>query len=269
MDPERVDRPHYGWYHRGMTIGLVGIGLGALILFFLSFPLRSIGRILRAIVGILVVITCLWPGLGLLFINVVSNRWFYLAPKMNQINALKKPQILDIGCGTGRTTLKIAKALENGGHLLGIDIFDPKIIDGNSLETIQRNAELEGVANKTSFQYGSALDIPFDDEKFDFITSSFVIHEFIEHEHWKKNDEGITNQVQALREIHRVLKPGGYVFIMEFYRPSVMATLLLGPQSFVFPKASYWQRILNDHGFQNISVDRVGPTAIFAGQKAL
>ena len=89
------------------------------------------------------------------------------------------------------------------GEVIGIDIWLP-MAGGTSKETALRNAEIEGVTGKVKFQRGDARRIPYPDNHFDKVIASFAIHVIPRKEREK-----------ALREMVRVLKPGGIFAILE------------------------------------------------------
>ena len=106
-------------------------------------------------------------------------------------------QILDIGCGNGGLTVKTAKKHKNS-KVTGIDYWGKKWEYSKNL--CDRNAAIEGVAERTTFQKASAASLPFDDEYFDAAVSNFVFHEV-----------GYTkNKREVIREALRVVKKGGY-----------------------------------------------------------
>jgi ubiquinone/menaquinone biosynthesis C-methylase UbiE len=113
-------------------------------------------------------------------------------------------QALDIGCGNGPIAIGVAKRFPNA-HVTGIDIW-PRFW-GYSQRTCERNAEIEGVADRVNFQKASASALPFDDEHFDAAVSSFVFHEV--HDLKDKRD--------VVKEALRVVKKGGaFAFLDPF-----------------------------------------------------
>lgn len=98
-------------------------------------------------------------------------------------------RVLDIGCGTGRLGLLVAEMLNEDGRLVGIDPLTERI----------RIAGSKTAPATVSFHVGVAEDLGFlDCESIDIVFLSAVFH-------W------LTNKERALREISRVLKPGGRI----------------------------------------------------------
>jgi ubiquinone/menaquinone biosynthesis C-methylase UbiE len=102
--------------------------------------------------------------------------------------------LLDVGCASGSITIGLAKAVEPG-QVTGVDI---------SKIEIERGQE-RAVDNKISnilFEVGSAYQLDFPDKSFDALFS----HNVLEH---------LSAPDKALKEMHRVLKPGGIIGIRD------------------------------------------------------
>jgi ubiquinone/menaquinone biosynthesis C-methylase UbiE len=101
--------------------------------------------------------------------------------------------VLDIGCGNG----KLAIAMANKGNVVtGLDVSKIAIQTAKELHNnIAPDLPVE-------FKFGDARKLPFEDQSFEYITSQDLV------EHISENDFK-----EHLREVYRVLKPGGrYVF---------------------------------------------------------
>jgi ubiquinone/menaquinone biosynthesis C-methylase UbiE len=105
---------------------------------------------------------------------------------------------LDVGCGPGQFTILVAERLP-AAEIWGIDLA-PTMID-----LARRHASVSPAAARLHFEVGDVARLPFPDEHFDAVVSSGSI------KHWP-------DQIGALREIHRVLAPGGRLFIGEMNR---------------------------------------------------
>jgi arsenite methyltransferase len=113
--------------------------------------------------------------------------------------------VLDVGCGRGLLLVGAAKRLTRGGKAFGIDIWQAEDLSGNRPEAALENARLEGVADRVEVRTADMRRIPFPDGTFDRIVSSGAIH----------NLYAAPDRAEALREIARVLKPGGQVVIFD------------------------------------------------------
>jgi arsenite methyltransferase len=113
-------------------------------------------------------------------------------------------QIIDLGCGRGAVLLMAAKLLPEG-KATGVDVWRASEQSGNALSVTQRNAELEGVADRVELYTADMRQLPFPDSSFDLVLSSVAIHNI-------RSAEGCR---QAITEAVRVLKPGGRLVIAD------------------------------------------------------
>jgi len=113
-------------------------------------------------------------------------------------------QVLDVGCGHGMMLIAAAQRLTTG-HATGIDIWSQADQADNSPEATMENARLEQVADRVEILNADARKIPFPDNSFDVVLSSFVIH----------NLHKASDREQILREIARVLRPSGQLAIAD------------------------------------------------------
>jgi arsenite methyltransferase len=112
-------------------------------------------------------------------------------------------QVLDVGCGSGLLMIGAAKRLTTG-KAVGVDIGDRNLEYGSTPENAWANARIEGVADRVQIKDGNACQLPFPDAIFDLVVTSNMLH------HISK-----TERSQAVREMARVLKPGGRLAIAE------------------------------------------------------
>ncbi|MEU7744198.1 class I SAM-dependent methyltransferase [Nonomuraea sp. NPDC049158] len=118
-------------------------------------------------------------------------------------------QVLDLGCGRGMVLLLAAQRLR-GGRATGIDLWSGKDQSGNAESVTRANAEAEGVSDRVELVTGDMRELPFEDGRFDVIVSSLAIH----------NIPTAEGRDQAVKEAHRVLRPGGLMLIADFQHTS-------------------------------------------------
>lgn len=114
-------------------------------------------------------------------------------------------RVLDAGCGRGLLTVSAAHRVTKG-TVTGVDVWNRSALSGNRPESVLRNAKLERVEDRVEVKRGDAQDLPFPDGSFDVVISNFVVHEM-------KDRSG---REKMMREIGRVLRPGGQVALVDF-----------------------------------------------------
>ncbi|MBO8171629.1 MAG: class I SAM-dependent methyltransferase [Bacillaceae bacterium] len=109
-------------------------------------------------------------------------------------------EVLDIGCGAGGKTLYYATL--NPRHVYGIDVVEHYREEATEL------ARKKGLDKVSTFVTGDAANLSFPDDKFDTI----IMNDAMEH---------VDDPIAVLNECHRVLKPGGrlYVNFPPYYHP--------------------------------------------------
>jgi arsenite methyltransferase len=124
---------------------------------------------------------------------------------LDELDLRGDEHVLDIGCGRGAVLLLAAEHLTSG-RAVGADIWRTRDQTGNSRAAAERNAELEGVADRVELVHADARDLPFEPGTFDVVVSNLAIH----------NIAGNDGRDRALREAARVLRPGGQLRIVDF-----------------------------------------------------
>ena len=124
---------------------------------------------------------------------------------MDLVNLRGDEMVLDVGCGRG-LLLNIAAKRLTTGKAVGIDLWQMEDLTDNRPEATLANAEAEGVADRVEVKTGDMQQMPFLDETFDVAVASMSIHNIRDRD----------GRVRAVREIARVLKPGGRVALQDF-----------------------------------------------------
>ncbi|MBZ5677418.1 MAG: class I SAM-dependent methyltransferase [Acidobacteriia bacterium] len=124
-------------------------------------------------------------------------------------------RILDVGCGRGLLAIGAAKRLKNG-KVIGIDVWNPLDLSGNTPDAAKANVKMEGVADKVRIENGDAQKLVYPDNHYDVVVSSLVLHNIPEQD----------ARAQAVREMVRVLKPGGKLAIFDLFRTGEYAEVL-------------------------------------------
>ena len=106
---------------------------------------------------------------------------------------------LDVCCGTGDLTLELARRIGPTGRVVGSD-FSEGMLD------VARGKDAGPGAAKPMFEWGDALDLPYDNASFDAVTVGFGVRNL------ERLDRGIA-------EMTRVLRPGGKLVILEITQP--------------------------------------------------
>lgn len=113
-------------------------------------------------------------------------------------------KVLDIGCGNGPLTIKIAKQYPQA-EVIGIDYW------GKAWEyskgVCERNAEIEGVGSRVVFESASASSLPFGEGAFDLVISNLVFHEV----------RDVKDKKKLIKEALRVVGKGGWFVFQDLF----------------------------------------------------
>ena len=128
----------------------------------------------------------------------LDRRWWSRAARsFRPVLARADARVLDLCCGTGdMTAALLAEHPEKAEPVTGLDF---------SAQMLERARMKYGAAN-VHWVEGDAMHLPYADESFDLVTAAFGFR-------------NLTNYAEGLREIYRVLKPGGMIGILECNQP--------------------------------------------------
>jgi ubiquinone/menaquinone biosynthesis C-methylase UbiE len=113
-------------------------------------------------------------------------------------------KVLDIGCGNGPLTIQIAKKYPQA-RVHGIDYWGKAW--EYSKRACERNAEIEKVAERVTFEKANAASLPFDDGAFDGAVSNLVFHEV----------RSAKDKRMVIKEALRVVKKGGWFVFQDLF----------------------------------------------------
>jgi len=108
--------------------------------------------------------------------------------------------VLDLAGGTGDLAAKFSRRVGSQGLVVLSDINSAMLTTGRDRLTD------DGLVGNIDYAQANAEALPFDDDSFDCITMAFGLR-------------NVTNKMQALESMHRVLKPGGKLLVLEFSKP--------------------------------------------------
>ena len=128
----------------------------------------------------------------------LHHRWRERAAERTELGA--GDAALDVCCGTGDLALELAKLVTPGGHVVGCDFSEPM------LDLAREKAAARG-AEGVRFEWADALELPYDDAGFDAVTVGFGVR-------------NLSDLDRGIREMTRVLEPGGHLVILEITQPT-------------------------------------------------
>jgi demethylmenaquinone methyltransferase/2-methoxy-6-polyprenyl-1,4-benzoquinol methylase len=143
-----------------------------------------------------------------LSLNIDRLWWRRTARTFASILATPDAQILDLCCGTGDMTFALRKQAGKGSpQILGADFAHAMLqrARAKSLDKVLQN----GKSATPQWIEADALNLPFPDEHFSLVTSAFGFRNLADYD-------------AGLREIARVLRPGGECGILDFSEPKGM-----------------------------------------------
>ena len=123
--------------------------------------------------------------------------------ELSREQSISNANILDIGCGTAKLAHHIVTRHSNV-RVFGMDLCEPMLRMGRHRVESQPNIHLS---------VGDSEHLPYADDSFDFVTCSNSFHHY-------------PNQLAAVREMQRVLKPDGKLFLIDGYRDNPYGYLI-------------------------------------------
>lgn len=137
-----------------------------------------------------------YDGLAELLSLGQNGRW--RKAMVDQVVDANPASILDVATGTGGVALDLARRTQ--ASIVGIDLTE------SMLERAREKVAQSAYGWRISLMVGRAEDLPFSDEAFDALTFTYLLRY-------------VADPAATLRELARVLKPGGLLASLEFYVP--------------------------------------------------
>ncbi|SDC12788.1 demethylmenaquinone methyltransferase [Shouchella lonarensis] len=108
---------------------------------------------------------------------------------------------LDVCCGTADWTIALAKQVGEKGRVIGLDFSENMLSVGQEKVDALRLNQVELIC-------GNAMSLPYPDDTFDYVTIGFGLR-------------NVPDYMQTLKEMRRVVKPGGQVVCLETSKPTI------------------------------------------------
>jgi len=132
-----------------------------------------------------------------LSMNVDRLWWNRTARTFSDILSRPDAQVLDLCCGTGDMTFALRRRAGK---------FSPKIVGADFSHAMLQRAGIKSAGTSLRWVEADALQLPFADDSFDLVTAAFGFRNLADYD-------------AGLREIARVLRPGGECGILDFSEP--------------------------------------------------
>jgi len=121
---------------------------------------------------------------------------------MKRMKVKKGSRALDVCCGTGDWSISLGKAVGKRGEVIGLDFSQ------NMLSIAEKKINDKKRKN-IRFIHGNAMELPFEDNSFDYVTIGFGLR-------------NVPDYLTVLKEMYRVVKPGGKVVCLETSQPTLI-----------------------------------------------
>ena len=218
-DPPRMaGRANYGINAPGVVRGLLVAALlvasGGLIFRVSAGPEWS--RLARGIVSVTTSLSLsLLAGTALVVWGSKVGRLKQREKLLDSLTWQGSERVVDAGCGRG-LLLNAAAGRLTTGFAVGVDLWRSQDQSGNRPDATLANSRAEGVDDRVRIITGDVCHLPFASNSFDIVLSSLVIHNISES----------SGRRRALEGIVRVLRPGGWLLLVDMFHTKDYAEIL-------------------------------------------
>jgi arsenite methyltransferase len=168
------------------------------------------------LLAVFIAIAAIFAGVGAYMMWSSRTGKLQLRDKLlDSLSLSGEEKVLDAGCGRGLMAIGAAKRLKSG-KVTGVDVWDATVLSGNSADAAKANAKLEGAADKVRFETGDIRKLVYPEKSYDVALSALAIHNIVDRDGREK----------AVREMLRVLKPGGRLLILDIFHIGEYAEVL-------------------------------------------
>ncbi|WP_034216990.1 class I SAM-dependent methyltransferase [Actinoplanes subtropicus] len=222
-------RARYGIDAPGIVrlFAVVGVGLAALSAALFALTAAWWGAALGTLSGLSALtflVQCGW----MLYSSLIGKRRLW-ARTLRELGLRGDEEVLEAGPGRGSVLVAAARVVP-AGHLVGVDIWRAQDQSGNGPDALLANARAAGVAGRVEALDGDMRELPFPDAAFDLALASLAIHNLPPGD-----------RPGAVRELLRVVRPGGRIVILDFQATSAYAgTLREGGAADVRVSGRHW-----------------------------
>jgi arsenite methyltransferase len=252
-----MQRPQYGIDAPGLLRFFAIAGSVALAVCLVSLRLSAVGQTLPIIIAALSgVATIYLLGMGcLMFYYSKIEKLKDCEELLNLIQWSGDEQVLDVGCGRGLMLVGAAKRLKSG-QAIGVDLWQQQDQSNNNSAGTLENAAIEGVTERIEVKTADMRQLPFPDNFFDVIVSSWAVH----------NLEAESDRHKALDEMIRVLKPNGTVVLADIINQAEYAEYF---NQHGMTKVQFHNHPIRDAVLKAVSFGSFAPSAVSACKDSL
>ncbi|MCX6247489.1 MAG: class I SAM-dependent methyltransferase [Bacteroidetes bacterium] len=231
-----------GWLNGFWVVSIVF--LAAAVHIYLTFPALQL-------LAFFLFLLALNFFIGNLIVRSPENTRYLVLPAVRLADG-QNGHILDAGCGAGRTTIALSRTYS--GKITAFDLFDADYIAGGGNTLLEKNLKLAGIQEQVEIVQGDITRTGFPGGTFQAVVSSYMI------------DHLGGQKLNALREISRILRPGGRM-LMIVLTPTLSSFGLLNLLSFFLTSKKAWKKLFASCGFRLVEDGQVNGGTYFLVEK--